>query len=217
MPADINPFRNYTPRNQLQDDWQPNRRMEVGGYYSTTTTTHITESYHVKITYEGPVNIGERIIVSRNIPNYWADYSVQAEARTEMEKASPPIDCAFLLCIPCKLVYWVLCCPCAYSSYSEDVNRKYNQYLDIVANRRMEQDIVTLLKDADEQVSERIAHEESSSTRMPTTTNPYAMYQSAPPRMPPVQTMHSTDPSQQPLLQPQGTEMVQVSGYGSHS
>lgn len=135
-------------------------RVNIDNSSSTTVT-----GYTIQIKYDGPVNIGERVISQERIPNYWNSAIVIAEA-TEETGVLPygswwrdpystfGAKCAeylgTFLCMRC----W--CVPCCIDPWVARRRERHNGVVDRIACDRMSRDVADLLKVADQRITARI-------------------------------------------------------------
>jgi hypothetical protein len=186
----------YTPKHPISVTATENREVRTHGQIKTTYRTennvvygwkrpyvegeiksdlHIL-SYTVRITYDGPVNIGDRQLRSQNIPNYWDDKGVAAEVykitgvQPDAETACPASCYACGLPYPyssmqCNSIYLAsaFCCACLFvlPFYCKDTSERKQAYLaelERVASERMGRDVASLVEAADKSVNERISY-----------------------------------------------------------
>lgn len=186
MPIDY--LKYYTPKNLLSVTWTENREVHTSGQINTTypdgvrgyvqgqisSEAHIL-SYAIKITYDGPVNIGDRQLKLQNIPNYWTDQQVEDEvyrATAINPSGEPPCPATSFPTAPYSSAEWnlaLLCsifclaCLCVAPFANEDTEKRKQTYLaelDKIASDRMSRDIANLVEAADRSVSARVSYSE---------------------------------------------------------
>lgn len=146
-----------------------NVRAEASAKISSRT---VCTGYDFKIEYIGPVNIGDRTIITQRIPNYKLDPEVQATCRfetgisneaqccgnirpysscgIEMYSCFTLLTCTFL----CTNTCFKSCC--STDKYIDDRADIFISKLEDLADERASQDIAKSMVDADRLVEERI-------------------------------------------------------------
>jgi hypothetical protein len=155
-----NPFK---PKNPLR--WFSERQKEThvagsmhrgeGSIESYTTVTAL----RIAVGYEGPIDIGERRITAKEVPNYWADQQVEEEARaaTGIERS---VSCGVCCCgmIACMTVVCLPCyCHWRTNVYEAERTQVLSAKIDEISAKRLADDIIALYKEADPLVAARVA------------------------------------------------------------
>lgn len=167
----------YKAKNNIFVSWDQNTEVHTSGTISTTNTYGVSGSvssysvvrdYTITVKYEGPVNIGDRIIRKKNIPNYWGLASVYKEADEQTGINSKEVGCTgaystFCADLTHALSYFLCLCCCvapAVNSRIEDRKKTHNDAVNQIAEERMAKDIANIMKEADALVTERLAEAE---------------------------------------------------------
>ncbi len=174
----------YTPKNKLFIQCDPINEVHTTGSISTTheTVMHGTQfgsrpnirgqigshsvctGYTVSIRYDGPVNIGDRLVRTQRIPNYFDNAQVHAEteAATGISREGA---CGVLYSTTALQTFALLSLiTCTWPIYRwcyrlPKIRAREAQYLaefDKIASNHMARDIAGLLKEADESLMARI-------------------------------------------------------------
>lgn len=173
----INWEKYYTPVNQLHVTWEDNREVFTSGsintnvydykpsVYGNISSSSVVTSYNLRITYDGPLNIGERLIRQERMPNYWLHSKVQAEATAntgidaESGCCTKPYSSFWMDCMTVlsHLVCLCACCIiCVQSPYMKSRKKKYNAEVDRLASDYMSREIAKLVEEADKAVTPRL-------------------------------------------------------------
>ncbi len=188
----------YKPKHKFNITWTQNRETHTSGSIRTTyenrtvggtmftgmsipvpkvegeISSHaVVASYTIKIAYDGPVNIGDRQVREKQIPNYW-NYANVFEEATKNTDISPDNTCChtpystFLVdCITNLSCLCGLCCcvgPCFQKPHIKRRQAEYNNEVDTLAHKYMSIEIANLLKEADEAVDPRVVAAQHSMT-----------------------------------------------------
>jgi len=133
-----------------------------GGRIDPITTTHEIVSYNVKITYSGPVNIGDRTIVT-TIGNPATSAALIDAAKNQLgiyTLASTECTIMMGLSFLCCLCLFAACC---YEGHRNDRLNRLNARIAQLAARQLEQDVGNLLLQADANFYSRITYQTQSS------------------------------------------------------
>ena len=186
MPLD--PYKYYTPTSKLYVSWDPiNQAHTSGGGIQTNyignkgyvsggqvSTRNVVIGYTVTIRYDGPANIGDRMISQQQVPNYWSDPNVIAQAMgatgispydecCRIGYSSTCTDVCYTTTLLCCLCGGFLCCCCVQSCRNSGIEANkisFNTSLDNYANDKMARTIAGMLQHADSSVADRLKHAE---------------------------------------------------------
>jgi len=181
-------FRHYNPVNShIEFIWEPIKQGHLSGGGVTTTyfgdrpyvsgapinSYYITTDYEVTMQYIGPVNIGEKVLLKRVVPNFHRDPKVVSEtiSATGVKPYSDTccgpaysdstIDCCVMTSIIlCACGGCCLLC-CLFPSRSATVEKNkaaYEAKLNEIADDRMSRQLAQLLQQADESLSGRLKY-----------------------------------------------------------
>lgn len=171
MPVDYHKY--YEATNKFNVDWTQNREVHTTGSISTYGG-HVSGNigsyarvlgYKVVVTYDGPINIGDRKIREEEIPNYWDHDGVRRAVQEETgiipmrtPSGAPLYSSAWMEAIACMSL--CCCCGAVYCCCREPYigprKRKYEDSLERIASDRMASDVARIVQQADESVNLRL-------------------------------------------------------------
>lgn len=176
----IEPYKIYNPLNRIVFRYEPITELEVSGSVSTeahiskgyevtgsVSSRNVCRAYDVTITYDGPVNIGDRTIVRRRIPNYWHDQEIAQEA-SRITGIKNGYTGWHTLATCLSVITCTYCCfvSCIGDNVNARDRTRYNK-LDELACAKMSQVIAGMIQEADNLVTERVKYNESRQAQAP--------------------------------------------------
>ncbi len=187
----INPAKYYNNVHALRYDYVPVREVHTSGAI-TTSYDHITTpwksvptvsgnissqsvilGYDLTITYTGAANIGNHVISTTRLPNYWNDVNVtqKTQAATGLTPyaitgcccyvrpfSSSPLEC--IRCFSCLTCTWCCVVPCI-DSHLNQKSHAFEKMRDEVAHESMSKAIADELQAADAIVDARIKEQQA--------------------------------------------------------
>lgn len=183
--------RYYQPKHKLRWTWQSDRDMYTSGYVQgeisgrmwegsgyiggsitgETKTHKVINSYIVTVRYEGEVNIGDRTIATVTVPNYMNSSEVANRARqiSGISGDGYNLSCSDCLCLTCLCLTIPIigCCCVPDCAHTKRKRRKerLNSTIEDVANSYFENHVAQIVRDADQQIDQRIQKLQAEQTK----------------------------------------------------